>query len=400
MAVSSLRVAVVVALVASLLLVLPAGAAEPVPTTRIASIAGLTASDVAGLSAPVAAPVPFSLLGFSLPHGATLEVRTSPDGTAWGPWEEMERLGDDAGGPDPDGAEDAGAAAALAGRDDWRNHTEPLWVGPSRWFQVRLDGAELGDVRVHLIDTLGIDRSLLERAVDRFRSAAALLPERARAQVAAPHIVPRHEWGADEGWRRAEPSFAADLRGIVVHHTAGSNTYSREEAPAVVRAIYAYHARSLGWNDIGYNLLIDRFGTIYEGRAGGVDRAVIGAHTGGFNSETTVVGVMGTHTVDAAPEEALESTVQVIAWKAAIHGLDPLTWTTLHSRGSARHPRGQHVEVPVVSGHRTLAPTACPGDALYSRMQDLREAASERMRDPQQHEQDEEPLLRRLLGSP
>jgi uncharacterized protein with LGFP repeats len=77
----------------------------------------------------------------------------------------------------------------------------------------------------------------------------------------------------------------------VIHHTASTNSYSEGTAAAQIRSVYAYHTASLGWNDIGYNFLVDRYGRIYEGRAGGVDRAVQGAHAGGFNNGT--VGHLG-----------------------------------------------------------------------------------------------------------
>jgi hypothetical protein len=364
--------------------------------TKLAELDGLPTADVPGLSRPVAAPLPFSLLGFSLPPGAAVEVRTSADGRRWTSWEPMERLGDDAGGPDPGGPEGAPPSPGAAhAQGDWRDHTEPLWVGAATWLQVRVEGAALDDVRVHLVDTLDTGHAPLERTADLLGTTWRFSPAHAGSQREGPPVVRRHEWGADERWRRAEPTYSTDLRGIVIHHTAGSNSYSREEAPAVVRAIYAYHTRSLGWNDIGYNLLVDRFGTIYEGRAGGLEHAVIGAHTGGFNSETTGIALMGMHSTQTATDEAFAALVQATAWKAAIHDLDPLAWTTLRSRGGARHPRGQHVDVPVVSGHRTLAPTACPGDAVYARMQDLRDAAQRHM---EQSAQESEPLLRRLLG--
>ena len=96
------------------------------------------------------------------------------------------------------------------------------------------------------------------------------------AAAGSPRLVARSGWLADETIVRGKPSYADALRMAHVHHTAGTNSYSRLQAPAVVRAIQLYHVKGNGWNDIGYNALVDRFGTVYEGRAGGVDRNVVG----------------------------------------------------------------------------------------------------------------------------
>lgn len=108
-----------------------------------------------------------------------------------------------------------------------------------------------------------------------------------------------------------------------MHHTADSNDYTCAEAPAVIRGIYAYHVMQLGWKDIGYNFLVDRCGTLYEGRKGGVDRPVMGAHAYGFNTETTGVSVLGTYT-DVTPSQAvLAAVARVAAWKLGQYGVNP-----------------------------------------------------------------------------
>ena len=121
------------------------------------------------------------------------------------------------------------------------------------------------------------------------RSPELKIPLRAVASAGSPPIVPRSAWGADESIRRAEPDVRAGdpLRERAPH--GGPNDYSPSQAAAIMRGIEIYHVKSNGWNDIGYNFLVDRYGTVYEGRYGGIDRNVIGAYARGFN--TGSVGV-------------------------------------------------------------------------------------------------------------
>ena len=126
-------------------------------------------------------------------------------------------------------------------------------------------------------------------------SPETLIPLRAPAATVTPPIVPRSTWGADERIRRGPPSYAPSVRFAIVHHTAGRNGYSRAEAAAIVKGIQLFHVQGNGWNDIGYNFLVDRFGTVYEGRFGGVDRNVVGAHAQGFNTGSVGVALLGTY---------------------------------------------------------------------------------------------------------
>ena len=126
------------------------------------------------------------------------------------------------------------------------------------------------------------------------RSPEVRIPLRAIASAGAPAIVPRSVWGADESIRRNAPQYGSPVRLAIVHHTAGPNDYSPSQAAAIMRGIQLYHVKSNGWNDIGYNFLVDRFGTVYEGRYGGIDRDVVGAHARGFNTGSVGVAVIGT----------------------------------------------------------------------------------------------------------
>lgn len=323
------------------------------------------------------APVPFAMVAFTAP--GDVRFRVSADGRAWGPWRTAEAMAWDEG---PDGAVDpadrvAGVAAARP--------TEPVWVGPARWLEV--DGLGAGPVEAHLIDPLGLGRPLLQRAGSAVAAVlrSALRPASAVAAPRAPRIVSRAQWGADESWRRGSPAYRKGFKGAVVHHTAGTNAYRPEHSAAIVRGIYAYHTRRLGWNDIGYHLLVDRYGVIFEGRAGGLDRAVVGAHAGGFNGETFGLAILGEFGGGLPPAAALEAASQALAWKLAVHEIPAEGTVELTSRGSTRYPSGQRVRVHRISGHRDLSRTACPGDALYAELPALRSRTArlmERAEDP------------------
>jgi hypothetical protein len=303
-------------------------------------------------TARTVADVPFSLVGFVLPDGvetAVVRTRSAEDGTWSDPLEvEVEEPGVD--GPD------LGSAEAAEARDQV---TEPLWVDRADAFEVTIDG-DVREVEASLIDTLGQSERFLARAA-RMLTPRPVTP--AAEASGGPAIVSRAQWGADESWRRRNPSYASNVRYGVLHHTAGNNTYTRANAPAVVRGIYHYHARTLGWGDVGYNLLVDRFGTVYEGRAGGVDRGVIGAHAAGFNTGSFGVGVMGNHDVVDISSAALESVAQVFAWKYRVHGIDATP---------GRRIVANNRTIDVLAGHRDVGSTACPGRFLYARMPALR----------------------------
>ena len=163
-----------------------------------------------------------------------------------------------------------------------------------------------------------------------------------------------------------------------MHHTTGASDYTSAEVPAMIRAIYAYHTQTLGWSDIGYNFLVDRFGRLHEGRWGGMDRPVIGAHTGGFNTNTVGVAALGDHETSPVPEAVMTGFGQLLGWKLGLYGADPYGRTTLTSGGgdSNRYPAGQAVEFNVVSGHRDASFTLCPGQYLYPRLSEIRSEAA------------------------
>lgn len=194
-----------------------------------------------------------------------------------------------------------------------------------------------------------------------------------------PKVITRAQWGADESMRCATPDYDDSLGGAVVHHTAGKNDYTKAESAGIVRAIYAYHAKTLGWCDIGYNVLVDRFGQIFEGRAGGLDRPVQGAHAGGFNENTMGISMMGDFETVAPPQATINAVGQFLGWRLAKAGLDPLGRTTMYSEGSnyTPYPKGKAVDLPIIFAHRDVGSTTCPGDSAYAKMNEIRQIAAQ-----------------------
>ena len=288
-----------------------------------------------------------------------VEVRTRTDGR-WSGWTELPLL---------DAAPEDGTAEARAAR---RVGTDPVWVGPSDGVQLRVQappGETPRDVQVHLV----------EPGTSPADGGAAVPRDVATADTPQPAVVSRAGWGADESLRTSAPSYSATVKAAYLHHTASTNSYSSAEAAAQVRSMYAYHTQALGWSDIGYNFLVDRYGRIYEGRYGGIRRAVLGAHAGGFNTYTVGVAMIGTFSTVQPPAATLTSVQRLMAWKLSMHGRDPLGTTTLVSAGgsTSRYPAGTSVQVPVIAGHRDTNSTACPGDLGYSRLPEVRRGVAE-----------------------
>ncbi|MFJ4615454.1 peptidoglycan recognition protein family protein [Streptomyces griseus] len=183
-----------------------------------------------------------------------------------------------------------------------------------------------------------------------------------------PKIVTRKGWGADEKLRERNFAYTKSVKAAFVHHSATGNNYTCKQAPSVLRSIYRYHVKSSGWRDFGYNFAVDKCGNIYEGRAGGVSKAVLGAHTLGFNTSTMGVAVLGTYSSTNPPAAAVTAVSKLTAWKLGLFGANPKGKVTLVSGGSGKYAKGKKVKMNVISGHRNAFATECPGARLYKKL--------------------------------
>ena len=196
-------------------------------------------------------------------------------------------------------------------------------------------------------------------------SRVSTKPLRHTSSAGQPAIVPRGDWEADEKIVRAKPLVAPVLKLAVVHHTAGTNNYTPAQSAAIVRGIEEYHVRGNGWNDIGYNFLVDRYGNVYEGRAGGMERNVIGAHAEGFNTGTVGVALIGNYTAATPPKAQQDALVKLLAWRLDVAHVDPLSRIVYTSGGNAKFRAGKLVTLRAISGHRDTGPSECPGNGTY-----------------------------------
>jgi N-acetylmuramoyl-L-alanine amidase len=149
----------------------------------------------------------------------------------------------------------------------------------------------------------------------------------------------------------------------------------------VVLAICRFHRNSNGWDDIGYQALVDRFGTIYAGRAGGLARPVVGAQAQGVNAQTTGVAVMGTHTKRGISNAAMRGLTRWLAWKLPVHGLTTKGRARMVSAGgpTSRYDKGDRFRMKRIAGHRKSNLTECPGDALNREIDNLRAKVQRRI---------------------
>jgi hypothetical protein len=281
----------------------------------------------------------FTLAGLSWRGQGSVEFRTRSLTGRWSAWR-----------PAAPEAEDAPDSGSPEQRNRGWRLGNPWWTGASDRIEARSTG-RVTHVQARLV-----------------WSPARVAPIRVPASTVAPAIVPRSAWGASESIRRGPPVYAPRIEFAIVHHTAGTNAYSRAQAPAIVRGIQLFHVRSNGWNDIGYNFLVDRFGTIYEGRYGGVDQNVVGAHALGFNTGSVGIALLGTYGSSAPSAAAQDAIARLVAWRLDLAHVDPTSSLTFVSGGSEKYAVDAAVRVRAVSGHRDTGSTECPGNGLYARL--------------------------------
>ncbi len=308
----------------------------------------------------------------------SFSVRTRTGGV-WSAWTTM--VSDEDHGPDPDSVEARHA----------RPGTDPLFVGHVDQVQVRADASLFlpGDLRLSVVapgkptgvvrERAALDTSTMDGndgshsaynqaalATAEQEAGAGALSLAAATYTPQPVIYSRAQWGANENMREKAALHYGEVHAGFVHHTVNANNYTADEVPGILRSIYAYHTQSRGWSDIGYNYLVDRFGRIWEGRYGGVDRPVVGAHTLNYNDDAFAMSAIGNFEIAQPTAAMLQAYGVLFAWKLSLHGVDaPSTQQWVGSKW-----------FQAINGHRDAAATACPGKNLYAKIPLIRQYAA------------------------
>lgn len=329
--------------------------------------------------------VPFSMVALTAADfaGTTARMRAKKADGSWGPWYEAEPMA----GVGPENA------PALRG-------TEPVFVGRTTTVQIAVTRPPnapvttgvnapparpgLGYVPANVEQPFGQNlNAVLISPPQAPRADNLPMPSAVSAPGVPPAIINRAQWGADEAMKCGNPRYDMGIRAGVVHHTAGSNEYAPQDSAGIVRSIYEYHTRTLGWCDLAYNALVDKYGQVFEGRAGGMNRPVEGAHTGGFNRDTWGVAMMGNFEAVPPTPIQLRTTGRLLGWRLGLDRVDPRGRVVLASSGGsfARFPIGATPALPAIFTHRDVGATECPGNAAYALMDRIRDIAA-RFNDP------------------
>ena len=288
----------------------------------------------------------------------TISIRTD----AGEPWLALPELAD---GPS------AGAGEGVPGQ----RATDLVWTGPTRGVEVGVSGEGFTDLELVLIDPGELPSGAAAAVTDRRAGGDVEEPDRSPR----PAMRSRADWDADPSWRNGSPQYNDRLQQVHLHHTATGNDYRRADVPGILRGMYRYHTDTLGWFDLGYNFLVDRFGRAWVGRSGGAARLVRGAHTLGFNTTSVGIAVIGNLEDSKPSKPVLGMVARLASWKLDQHDRDAVGRVRVLSTGSDRYGAGERPRLPVVDGHRDTNETACPGQELYDRLPAIRKRAQARI---------------------
>ena len=292
-----------------------------------------------------------------------MQVRTRAADGVWSEWSHLEKSSDGA---------DGGSAVLTSA---------PVYVGEA-------DAVQLATVDEAEAIPAGVELSLVSSAQVTTPAATMSGEVASTTATGGPTIITREEWGAapaclEPGTGPTWFPTGDGLKAAAVHHTVNPNDYATvAEAMQAIRNDQAYHQQTHGWCDIGYNFLVDKWGNIYEGADGSIEQPIIGAHTGGFNTSTVGVAMLGTYTTEAGvtPSSAQRDGVsKIIGYRLAEYGINPdesAVFTAAAYTDGGRYEAGDQVTLPRVFGHRDTHQTECPGELAYPLLSAIQDQAA------------------------
>jgi len=313
--------------------------------------------------------------------GTAARVRAKRADGSWGPWHHVHNMHPNAG-PSTDSGPDG---------------TDPVFVGNTTAVQIAVVRPNDAPVTVAPTETgldagreLGYVPANTEWSIAQNLSAVLITPPQSPVDTQwtpptatlgpgqPPTIISRAQWGAGSSMRCGGPSYGDGIRAAVIHHTATGNDYAPQDSAAIIRSIYAYHTMTLGWCDIAYNALVDKYGQVFEGRAGGITKDVLGSHTGGFNRDVWGVSLIGDFEEDPPPDIMVKTTGRLLGWRMSLDRVNPLNTVQLKSAGGQHTvvPGGNSVTLPEIFAHRDVGNTECPGTAAYAALDEIRALAA------------------------
>lgn len=325
---------------------------------------------------------PFSMVALTGSDltGTKARVRAEQADGSWGPWYDAERSVDateyaegGVSGTDPVFVGSTTSVQIAVTRP----HNAPLTTAPP---ETALDaGRDLGYIPANAEESLSQNMSAILITPPKTPADRQWTPPTATLGPGQPpNIISRADWGAGSGMRCGGPFYGNKVRAAVLHHTATGNNYAPEDSAAILRSIYAYHTMTLGWCDIAYNALVDKYGQVFEGRAGGITKDVMGSHTGGFNNDVWGVSLIGDFEDEPPPDIMVKTVGRLLGWRLSLDRVDPLGTVDLKSAGGQHTlvPGGRVVSLPEIFAHRDVGNTECPGNAGYAILDQIRRLAA------------------------
>lgn len=182
--------------------------------------------------------------------------------------------------------------------------------------------------------------------------------------VERPAFVSRKGWGCPQDEHVSSRSLT-NVTHLIIHHSAGSTVSS--DYAAVVLAYWDYHVNGHGWDDIGYNWLVDPNGVLYKGRAwkSSTQENIQGAHNSGKNGNTAGICFIGHYVSNIPSEVGIDKLASISGFLCDKYGIDPL--------GKSYHAAISKTNDNITGHGQSGGGTACPGTQIINRMQSIRE---------------------------